>query len=173
MDKNQIILIGALVLAFITLWVTVLTSTPMHLLVVTTKKSPRQVLWNIANVMDPEPVGLWLALGSTLWGVFVASNFGTTTALPYDFPDNILGLVMGVLGLLMLLAIGFDLHRTYSFASFGLMLMWAFVAWSAATLSSGHSSAWIVYAWTTLAIAWVWVRLRWDDSRLQSYAGLD
>lgn len=164
---NMALLFGACGLAFFTLWLTVLSTAPSPPRGIgSRRRNPLSVYGEILNIMDPEPVGFWWAFGSLLWGLFVGTDWGITTALPYRFPDNVAGAVIGTLGLLGLVAIGFNLHRTYSFAILGLALAWGFIGWSAGVTSSWHASAWLVYTGASVVAGWVWVRLQWDDTRL-------
>lgn len=166
MLDNQAILVGSCALGFFMLWLTVFSVPSRPPCTVISKSNPFHVYWDILYAFDPEPVGFWWAAGSALWGSFVSTNWGSTTAFPFGFPDNAAGLIIGVLGWVMLLAIGFNKHRTYAFAVLGLAFAWGFVGWSAGATSGWHSSAWLVYIGASVVAGWIWVRLQWDDTRL-------
>lgn len=149
---------------FLALWLVSATTGPSR----QKRRHPFAIFREILDVMDPEPLGFWLAMGALNWGLFVVTDWGRTTALPLGFPDDTLGAIIAILGAAQLVAIGWDLHRTYAFTTFGLAMAWGFLAFSAGLISNWHSAAFIVYSGGAVMSGWVWVRLRWDDAHLSA-----
>jgi len=172
MDNTSIIL-GAVALVGITalgllvaVVTTARTSPPMG-------ASPAKPAWrnlfDIVSVGDPDTLSLGLGIVALGLGIGLATPWIMTTALSFDAPDNAVGVLLALMGALKILAMAHDLHRPYSFASFGEMLIWLFLSLSGLQ-NKPDGGAWLIYGGVGILAMWVWARLLVDDARLRGRA---
>lgn len=124
-------------------------------------------LWASLHSRDPEPVALLLLSFELLWGTWVATDWGTTVTLYGGIDGDIMGFCMAGTGLLMLVAMLWNRHRLYTLSLVLGFAGWTYIAASSIASTGGRSVGTIVYGLLALWTAWVWVRLRWDDARLE------
>lgn len=115
---------------------------------------------------DTEPVNLLISIAAVLWGLWIATPWGTTNTLFMTFSESEVGIFMVVLGLVNLITLlrgfGFLNHAVLSC----LIFCWCYLAVSA-FLIRWTGVAFIIYTIMCAASVWVWLRISSDQSAIE------
>lgn len=130
---------------------------------------PLRRLHEAVLVMDPEPSRVWLSCGLVVLGFWLGSGWGMTTALPFNFPQQAVGVVLAATGAINLIAYAWGCARCCQLTGIIATGLWGFLA-AGGFATNVHSAAGLTYLGIALLSGWTWVRIHMGGVRTRSRA---